>query len=100
MDTDPENTIMRYYFSMKDTILNYYLATELIDFDHRKEWKLMKTDDDQFIRIQVIDRSSIEVLGPAPRKEDLYDHSGIYTRLPDDADNMPFTDSLLYRYGM
>jgi|GEM_PF-1011852 len=72
----------------------------LIDFDHRKEWKLMKTDDDQFIRIQVIDRSSIEVLGPASRKEDLYDHSGIYTRLPDKADNMPFTDSLLYKYGM
>lgn len=100
MDTDPENTIMRYYFSMKDTILNYYLATELIDFNYRKEWKLMKTDDDQFIRIQVIDRSSIEVLGPAPRKEDLYNHSGIYTRLPDKADNMPFTDSLLYKYGM
>lgn len=100
MDTDPENTIMRYYFSAKDTILNYYLATELIDFDHRRKWKLMKTDDDQFIRIQAIDRSSIEVLGPASRKEDLYDRSGIYTRLPDDAGNKPFTDSLLYRYGM
>src|SRR5690625_3485851 len=34
------------------------------------------------------------------RKEELYDHTGIYTRLPDKADNMPFTDSLLYKYGM
>ena len=51
---------------------------------------------EEYLRIIEIDESTIEVLGPVSQIEDLYDHSDIYTRLPDDATNVPLSDSILY----
>lgn len=56
----------------------------------------MKSDMEEYLRINEIDESTIEVLGPVSQIEDLYDHSDIYTHLPDDATNVPFSDSILY----
>lgn len=64
-----EKGITRYYFSTRDTIFHQHLIVELVDFNYRKKWKLMKTEDNKFIRIQEINRSSIEVSGPVPGRK-------------------------------
>ncbi len=91
-----EKGIVRYYFSTRDTIFSDFLVIELVDYDHKERWKIMKSNMEEYLRIIEIDESTIEVLGPVSQIEDLYDHSDIYTRLPDDATNVPLSDSILY----
>ena len=86
----------KFFFSTTDTILSEFYVRELVDYDHKEKWKLMKTSLNEFIQINEIDESMIEVMGPVSQMEDLYDHSDIYKRLPSDATNTPFGDSILY----
>src|SRR5690625_3905366 len=90
-----EKGIIRYYFYTKDTISHQHLIVELVEFNYKKKWKLMKTEDEKFIKVQEIDPSTIEVSGPVARTEDLYDHTGIYIKLPDDSPDKPFDDNIL-----
>lgn len=86
----------KFFFSKMDSILSEFYVTELLDYNHKESWKLMKTSMNEFIRINEIDETTIEVMGPVSQLEDLNDHVDVYTRLPTDATDTPFPDSILY----
>lgn len=67
----------------------------LEDFDHKERWKLIYTNEGQYLKIQELTDTTIEVFGPVDRQEDLPMQRGIYERLSDFA-TPPFQDSVLY----
>lgn len=73
---------------------NFYMK-ELVDYDYKKRWKLIYTNEDQYVKIQELTENMIEVFGPVDKQEDLHMKSGIYERLSDFA-TPPFPDSFLY----
>lgn len=85
----------QFFFSTHDTILSNYYMERLEEFDYKKRWKLIYTNEDQYLKIQELTDSTIEVFGPVDRQEDLPLVRSTYERLSDFA-TPPFPDSILY----
>lgn len=85
----------QFFFATRDTILSDFYMERLEDFDHKKKWKLIYTNEGQYLKIQELTDTTIEVFGPVEKQEDLPMKSGIYERLSDFA-TPPFPDSILY----
>ena len=92
-----ENNIVtsQFFFSTRDTILSNFYMERLEDFDHKERWKLIYTNEGQYLKIQELTDTTIEVFGPLDRQEDLPMQRGINERLSDFA-TPPFPDSVLY----
>lgn len=88
----------QFFISTLDSILDKYHLIELIEFDHKDRYKLMKTSDDNFIKIKELDETHLEIYGPAQSKEELESIITEYIRLPETAEK-PKADSLLYDEG-
>jgi hypothetical protein len=66
----------------------------LDDFDHKKRYKIIKTSEETFIKIQEIDEDNIEVFGPGETLEELNLKISAFSRfIP--ADRWPKCDSIL-----
>lgn len=84
----------QFFISDKDSIYANFYMKSLVDFDHRKGFKLIKTNEDTYLRIQEINDQHIEVYGPSNSTEELETKIGHYTRLPLNI-SPPFPDSIL-----
>lgn len=86
----------QFFISTKDSIhANFYLKS-LVDFNHRKRYKIIKTNEETYIKIQEIDEHYIEVYGPSNSVDELEIKIGHYSRLPINV-SPPFPDSILYQ---
>lgn len=83
------------FISKNDSILENFHLVELVDFDHKERFKLIKTSNNSFIKIQETDDSHIEVYGPAQSIEEIDSNINEYRRLPEGA-IPPIPDSILY----
>jgi len=62
----------QFFISTKDSIYSNFHLKNLVDFNHRKKWKIIETDDNQFIKIKEVGtgevgfgNGEIELYGPA-----------------------------------
>jgi len=68
----------QFFISTKDSIYSNFHVKNLIDFNHRKKWKVMQTNDNQFIKIKEVGigeyeagNGEIELYGPAKTEDEL-----------------------------
>jgi len=68
----------QFFISTQDSIYSNFHVKKLIDFNHRKKWKVIETNDNQFIKIKGVgigkywmDNEEIELYGPAKTKREL-----------------------------
>jgi len=96
----PQEIVMpRFFFSNRDRIESSFYMESLEDFDHKKRWKVFYTSEDQYLKIQALSSTRIEVFGPVGSKEDLPMKKGTYEQLRVDVEPFaapPFSDSILY----
>jgi len=90
-----ENGKIQFFFSTRDTILSNFYMERLEDFDYKKRWKLIYTNEGQYLKIQELTDTTIEVFGPVDRQDELSMKRGIFERLSDFA-TPPFPDRVLY----
>ena len=92
----PQNlSTTQFFFSTRDTIYSNFFLEELVDFNFKKGWKLIRTDEGKYIKILEIEEyKTIEVFGPMESQKDLDDVSDIYSWMPE-ALTPPFPDSIL-----
>jgi len=70
-----ERRTTQFFISTQDSIYSNFHVKNLIDFNHRKKWKVMETNDNQFIKIKEVGKKDyelgsgeIELYGPAKTK--------------------------------
>jgi hypothetical protein len=87
----------QFFNSTSDSIYENYYMKELFDFDHKKRYKIIKTSEDTYIKIQEIEEEHIiRVYGPSNSLKALEASFKEYSRLPDSV-APPFPDSILFR---
>jgi len=87
----------QFFISTLDSIHSNFHVRNLIDFNHKQQWKIMETSDNRFIEIEEIDQFHIEVAGPVNSMEELDAEIVDYRRVPDDAPS-PIPDSILFAF--
>ena len=85
----------QFFISTSDSIYaNFYLIS-LEDFNYKKKFKIIKTSEGSFIKIQEIDEEHITVYGPSNSIEGLESMMVEYRMIPDSV-APPFSDSILF----
>ena len=72
----------QFFISKNDTILQNFHLEELVDFDHKKRFKLIKTSDNSFIKIRQKDESHITLSGPVPTIDEIVSIINEYRKQP------------------
>ena len=85
----------QFFISKNDSILENFHLEELVEFNHKQKFKLIKTSDNTYIKLQEIDESNIEVHGPTQSISELDLEINEYRRLPEGI-SPPIPDSILY----
>lgn len=85
----------QFFLSTQDSILNNFYLLELIEVDHKKKYKLLKTNDNTYLKLQEIDTDHIDVYGPAPSVDEMNTVIHEYRKLPDNI-TPPVPDSILF----
>lgn len=85
----------QFFYSTADTIYDNFHLELLEDFNHKRRWKVIKTNKDSYIKILEINDSSIEVFGPSPTVDGLDQKIVEYKRMPEQIEP-PFPDSILF----
>lgn len=85
----------QFFISTKDSIQENFYLEELVEFNYKQKYKLIKTSEDTYIKLQEIDEDHIEVSGPVPSIDEMDSLIHEYRRLPSNVDP-PFPDSILY----
>lgn len=84
----------QFFISTRDSIEENFYMEYLVDSNHNKKMKLIKTSQGSYIKIHEIDMNHIEVYGPSNTVNDLESKMGYYMKLPDSVDP-PFSESIL-----
>ena len=87
----------QFFFSSLDTIESNPYVENLIEFDYKKRWKVIKLSDGQFLKIQDIDPEDgrvIEIIGPAKTEKELDKKGKLYV-FKENFDHPKISDSLL-----
>ena len=87
----------QFFFSSLDTIESNPYVENLIEFDYKKRWKVIKLSDGQFLKIQDVDPEDgrvIEIIGPAKTEKELDKKGKLYV-FKENFDHPKISDSLL-----
>lgn len=86
----------QFFISTRDSIYANFYVEDLIESNHRKRYKTIKTSEGTYLKIQeIIAEQHIEVYGPSNSIKELELKIVNYKKLPDGA-VPPFPDSLLF----
>ena len=86
----------QFFISTRDSIYSNFYVETLIDSDHKKRFKLLKTSDGTYLKIQEIEAEHIiRVHGPTKTIKELDSKVAYYRNLPESV-APPFPDSVLY----
>ena len=85
----------QFFISRNDSILQNFYFTDLEDFDHKKLFKLIKTNENTYIKIDENEDSNINLHGPVISIDELDIESQEYRRLPEGI-TPPMPDSILF----
>ncbi|MFK8103203.1 MAG: hypothetical protein AB8G15_11785 [Saprospiraceae bacterium] len=83
-----------FFLSTSDSIRANFHVKNLIDFNWKKRWKIIKTSDDTYLKIRELDTSKIALSGPSPSLVALDSSVTIYVKKAD-VILLPIVDSLL-----
>ena len=85
----------QFFISTSDSIYSNFYLTSLDGFNHRKKFKLIKTSEGTYLKIQEINEQNIEVYGPSNSITEMELNKHEYRMIPDNIDP-PFPDSILF----
>lgn len=85
----------QFFISTNDSIQENFYLKELVEFNHKQKYKLIKTSDNTYLKLQEIDEAHIDVYGPAPSINEIDSIIHEYRKIPADIDP-PIPDSILY----
>lgn len=91
------NEIVRpqFFISTNDSIQENFYLEELVEFNHKQKYKLIKTSDNSYLKLQEIEETHIEISGPVPSMDEMDSVIQEYRRLPTNIDP-PIPDSILF----
>ncbi len=85
----------QFFIATQDSIYANFYVEDLIDFNHRRKWKLIETSENQFIKIKELETNQLEISGPVELEEDLDTKTVVYDILPSTI-SPPIHDSILF----
>lgn len=85
----------QFFISRNDSILENFYVEELLEFNHKKKYKLIETNAKIYLKIQEIEADHLEVYGPVSSINELDSVVNEYIIIPENIDP-PIPDSILY----